>query len=306
MTFLVLIVHFVVTTIFPHASQGMVKGETVQTPAVRYQMLPDIPARPILILPDAASAPNVTAQAAGVWDASTNTLLVGKDADVARPLASVTKLMTALVVLESDPNLDSTVTIEQGDNDSEGSRMRIATGSVVTLRDLLYGTLVESANNSAEALVRAAGFAEADFVVRMNARAVELGMAHTRFTDVTGLGASNVSTVRDLIWLARVAFRQPLIRQISTTQKYDVKDQKSGKALTIQNTDLLLGKDLTIVAGKTGWADFSGGNLIAQFTDEKSHDLISIVLGSEGANERFSDTEALVRWAFANTRWSMP
>lgn len=306
MTFLVLIIHFVVSSVFPHASQGRVKGETVQAQTVKHPALPVVAVRASVTPPDAATAPAVSAQAAGVWDVSTNTFLFSKNLDTQRPLASVTKLMTALVVLESSPNLDFAVTIEQGDNDPEGSRMRIATGAVVTVRDLLYGTLVESGNNSAEALVRSAGFAEADFVARMNARAAELGMTQTRFTDVTGLGAGNVSSVHDLVWLARFAFRQPLIRQISTTQEYDVKDQKSGKVLTIQNTDLLLGKDLAVVAGKTGWSDFSGSNLVTEFTDGKGHDLISIVLGSDGTNGRFSDTGSLVRWAYTNTRWNMP
>ncbi len=306
MTFLVLIIQFVVFTMLPHVPQGTVKGATVQVSILSHQNLPIIPARPAVAPPDASTAPAVSAQAAGVWDVTANALLYEKNVDAERPLASVTKLMSALVVLESNPDLDATVTIAQGDNDSEGSRMRIATGAVVTVRDLLYGTLVESGNNSAEALVRATGFLEGDFVARMNIRAMELGMPQTHFTDVTGLGPNNTSTVRNLVWLTRAAFRQPLIRQIATTQQYDVKDQTSGKVLTIQNTDLLLGKDLAVVAGKTGWSDFSGSNLVAEFTDGKGHDLISIVLGSDGTNGRFSDTEALVRWAYANTRWSMP
>lgn len=306
MTFLVLLIQFVVSTMLPHLPQGMVKGATVQASILPRQHFPAIPGRPIVTPPDAATAPAVSAQAAGVWDVAANVPLYEKNSAAQRPLASVTKLMSALVVLEANPNLEATVTIAQGDNDPEGSRMRIATGAVVTVRDLLYGTLVESGNNSAEALVRATGFLEGDFVGRMNARAAELGMAQTHFTDVTGLGPNNVSTVRDLLWLTRVAFRQPLIRQISTTQKYDVKDQTSGKVLTIQNTDLLLGRDLTVVAGKTGWSDFSGSNLVTEFTDGKGHNLISIVLGSEGTNGRFTDTETLVRWAFANTDWRMP
>lgn len=305
MTMLVIIMQFFVSSLLFHPGQGIVKGESA-APQQTLALLPIVAVRPIVRPPDPTTAPETTAAAAAVWDATTHTFLYAKELDTVRPLASVTKLMTALLVLEAATDLDRTVTIQSGDNDPEGSRLHIATGAIVSVRDLFYATLVESANNSAEALVRAAGIDEGEFVRRMNVRAADLGMAHTHYTDVTGLGPQNVSTAHDLVLLAQEAFAEPLIREATTMQKYEVHDQASGKVIAISNTDILLGKDLQIVAGKTGWAGFSGGNLMAEFTDTQGHDLVSIVLGSAGTNERFSDTAALVRWAFTNTHWSMP
>lgn len=289
------LLHLLLTIAAPHIPSGIAKSSLVQV-----ERLPSIPAKPGVTKLDPATAPQVTAKAVGIWDPQRKAMLYEKNADTVRATASLAKLMTVLIVLEQGNDLQSVVTIAQQDNDSEGSRLSVPVGAKITVHDLLYATLVESANNAAEALVRSTGIAEAEFVRRMNARASQLGMTNTHFTDVTGLGDSNVSTVNDLLKLASKAFAEPMIADASTTKVYRIKDLASGKTLRITNTDGLVGSDLRIRASKTGFTGKAGGNLVSLVRGIGEHDLLFLVLGSSDQKTRLSDTRALADWAFAS------
>ncbi|MBI3957132.1 MAG: D-alanyl-D-alanine carboxypeptidase [Candidatus Kerfeldbacteria bacterium] len=248
--------------------------------------------------------PSVSARASGVWDPLTKDFLHADRIDDAHPIASVTKLMTALVALEHGLDLGTTLTLTSDDNDPEGSRVGLATGSMVSVRDLLGASLVGSANNATEALVRATGVDEAAFVRLMNDRAASLGMSDTRFTDVTGLGNRNTSTVRDLIRLALAAFAKPEIASYTSTPEVFVADQRNGKPVGVRNTNILVGSDLRISAGKTGYTEAAQGVLVARVRGLGDREVIVAVLESAGRTARFIDVRALADWTFANHTWS--
>lgn len=291
----IVLLHLFLTIAAPHISTGIAKSTVVQV-----ERLPSIPAKPSIKNLDPSTAPQVTAQAIGVWDPQRKAMLYEKNVDTVRATASLAKLMTVLIVVEQGNDLQAVVTMEPQDNDSEGSRLSVPVGARLTVHDLLYATLVESANNATEALVRSTGIAEAEFVRRMNVRAGQLGMANTHFTDVTGLGDSNVSTVDDLVKLSVKAFADPLIADASTTKVYRIKNLASGKTLRITNTDGLVGSDLRIRASKTGFTGKAGGNLVSMIRGIGEHDLLFLVLGSTDKKTRLSDTRMLADWAFAS------
>lgn len=293
-----ILIELIMLALFPPQMPG-----TEGARAVTVQDLPAIPSRPAVLRDSEIAAPNISARAAGVWDPATETFLYEKEGETSFPIASITKLMTALVALEADMDLERTVTITSDDNDPEGSRLPIPNGGIVSIRDLFAATLVASANNAAEALVRATGMSEAAFVSTMNERASALGMSATHFTDVTGLGNSNTSCVRDLILLANEAFSHSLIADLTTTKTYDILDRASEKHLLLTNTNVLVGSDLRVLGGKTGYTEAANGALIARVRGIGEHDLVAVVLESDGRNQRFKDLRALVDWAFAVHKW---
>lgn len=284
----------------PVIVHGAVQGAAEEV-AVAETRLPSVPERPLPSL-DAAKAPALSAAAAGVWDPTYERMLFAKNAAVAHPIASITKLMTVLVALERGVALDANLTITSDDNDPEGTRLPVRNGAVLSVHDLLAATLIESANNAAEALVRATGIPEHEFVAAMNGRAAGLHLGRTRFTDVTGLGPKNVSTVEDLVRLARAAFAQPLVQQATTMPSYDIRDQATKRTITIRSTNQLLGT-IPFVAAKTGYTDAAGGAMVSRLRGHDNRELVIIVLGSQNQQSRFNDTKALAEWAFANTVW---
>lgn len=282
------------TVFFPSGTDGTVKGESVVV-----DRLPVIVERTVVVR---RTAPTVTATAAGVWDPVARTFLYEKDVDRPLAIASITKLMAALLVLEQPSMLDEALTLSAEDNDAAGSRLRIPTGSVLTGRDLLAAMLVGSANNAAESLARLSGRTENDFVREMNARARELGMKHTRFTDVTGLGAGNVSTVRDLTVLSAALTAFPEIADLTSKKNVTIRLQNTGRTMTVPNTDGLVGSDIHIVYGKTGFSDAAGGCLLTRIRGVGERELVVLVLGSTSQTTRFRDTRALADWAFSSSR----
>ncbi len=298
MTILSLILS-VALALFFGAPQRAVKGATTtERPSLTTAV-----AEARVLLPEPETVPPTTATAAAIWDPSTQSFVYGRNIDAVHSIASITKLMTVLLVLERGVDLQQNMTIERADNDPEGARLPMPVGAVVTAQDLLFATLVGSDNNTTEALVRATGMSEAEFVQAMNARAADLGMTATRFTDVTGLGTPNKSTIRDLVVLANAAFQQPLVREATTTATYNVRNQKDNAALAVTNTNHLLGRNLRVLAGKTGYTDVAGGCLISLIRGIGEHELLFLLLGSANQNTRFDETHALADWAFARTRW---
>lgn len=272
---------------------------------VTVQHLPVISARQLVTTTSDAPAPEVTAEAAGVWDPVSRRFLFEKNIDRVYPIASVTKLMTVSVAINAGLNLDEETTITSEDNDPEGSRLPVPNGGVVTVRDLLAATLIASGNNAAEALARATGIAEAAFVAKMNERAAELGMLATRFTDVTGLGSHNESTIRDLVLLAQDALSRPDVVTMTTQKSYTVFEKSQNKNIVLENTNALVGSDLRVTGGKTGYTDAARGALIIRVRGIGEHELYILVLESAGRENRFTDARSLADWAFATHAWGV-
>ncbi len=256
-------------------------------------------------LNDAARAvPLITAERAVVVDGVTGAVLFGKEEQTRTPIASLTKLMTALVVLDRNPDWKKQIVITVGDHRSGGT-LFVRRGEVVTVRDLFFTSLVGSANNATIALARSTDLSPEEFVDAMNAMARRLGLNDTVFVEPTGLDSGNQSTAQEIARLAWHAFQYESIREAVTTKEYVFRTVNTRERHRIKNTDILLrtnGKAYTIIGGKTGYIDEAGFCLVVE-AERGNGRVIALVLGSKSHEDRFRDVDALIRWALESYRW---
>jgi D-alanyl-D-alanine endopeptidase (penicillin-binding protein 7) len=200
--------------------------------------------------------------------------------------------MTAMVFLEQHPDLDRVVTVSREDRYGAGhGQLRV--GEHVALGDLLHMSLMCSDNCATRVLARESGLPSEDFMARMNRKALELGMSHTRFVECTGLDERNVSTASDVARMLRAAATVPLIREITTTREYQF--ASAHRIHEIRNTDrLLYGDRYRIMGGKTGFIQ-EAGYCFATWIRTEGRDLIAVVLGAPTAATRFADTMRLLQ-----------
>lgn len=229
--------------------------------------------------------------AAMVVDQDSGETLTSKNPDAVLPIASLTKLMTALVVIESALPLDETLEIGADDVDKvkkTSSRLRV--GTRLTRDQMLLLALMSSENRASMALSRHYPGGRAAFLARMNAKAGELGMASTRFADAAGLSAASVSTARDLVKLVAAADRQPLIRQYSTQGDATLKVGRS--RLKFVNSNRLIRKRAgwNIALQKTGFTNEAGRCLVMQAT-VLGRRVAMIFLDSSGSLTRYADAK---------------
>ncbi len=226
-----------------------------------------------------------------VQDMSTSEVLFARNADVVRPIASITKLMTALVVVDAGLAMDESIRIEQSDNDTASDLpSRLAVGARLKRGDLLHLALMASENSAAHALGRTYPGGMAAFVQAMNAKARELGMISTKFVEPIGLSSENVSSPRDLARLAYAASQRPLIHKYSTDTQYEVGSQ------AFRNTNVLVGRpEWPILASKTGTTRMAGDCLV-MLVRLGSRDVAMVLLNAAGAgSSRFGDAVRLRR-----------
>lgn len=246
-----------------------------------------------------------TAQSAIVIDAASGQSLFVKDPEAVRPIGSISKLMSALVFLETKPDLDVQVKMIPEDFAGTG-RVYLYYNDPAELRDVLGASLVGSDNTATLALVRLSGLSLEDFVARMNTKAIELGMLKTRFQDPSGLSEQNVSTVGELAILLAEAQQHAEITQFMTLDTLTVQ-QASGRVTVIPSTDLLLSSvlnqgDYAVTAGKTGYIPQAGYCLATAVTHE-GHEIYIVVLGAPDLEARFDDAIALAGWTFKTFAW---
>src|SRR5664279_2378140 len=176
-----------------------------------------------------------------VIDAQDGRRMYSKAADEVTPIASLTKLMTAMVVLDANPSLDDPVAVDMDDFDYiKGSRSRLRMGTTLSRGEMLRLALLSSENRAASSLARHYPGGNVAFVAAMNAKAAALGMTNTRFEDPTGLSPHNVSTANDLATMVRAAAQYPLIRDYTTTPAHYVEVQPSGQVLGFNNSNALV------------------------------------------------------------------
>ena len=205
-----------------------------------------------------AAQPGVSAAAAILVDGESGRVLYAKNEDVPRPIASITKLMTALVAVELCPDLGRSVTIQPEWTGAEGSSMYLKAGEELTLESLLYGLLLSSGNDAAIAIAAACGGSVEAFVARMNERAAALGMTGTHFANPNGLDdPAHYSTAFDMALLAREVLRQEALMRIVSTRSATV----AGRALT--NHNKLLWRYSGCTGMKTGYTDEAGRTLVS-------------------------------------------
>jgi D-alanyl-D-alanine endopeptidase (penicillin-binding protein 7) len=239
--------------------------------------------------------PAIKSASALVVDQRTGEILYDKNADEIAPIASITKLMTAMVVLDSVPDLSETIRITKDDVDTlRGSSSRLRVGAMLSREELLLLALMSSENRAAHALGRNYPGGLPAFVSAMNAKAQLLGLSKTRFADPTGLSSDNVSTARDLAQMVAAAHRYPLIRELSTTA--DAEIAVAGRAMDYRNTNILVKSDeWQIGLSKTGYIREAGKCLVMQaWMDERP--TVIVLLDSWGRLTRIGDANRLKTW----------
>ena len=230
-----------------------------------------------------------------VVDQDTNEVLFSKNPSAVLPIASITKLMTALVVTEALLPLDEMLVVSKDDVDATaGSRSRLAVGTQLTRGDMLHLALMASENRAAHVLGRNYPGGLDKFVSAMNGKARELGMQATHYVEPTGLSSSNQSSAQDLTRLVRAAFQHPIIRSLSTSAETMV--PVGHKSMQFRNTNgLVRNPDWEIGLQKTGYISAAGRCLVMQ-TQLAGRKLILVLLDSAGKYSRIGDAERIRKW----------
>jgi D-alanyl-D-alanine endopeptidase (penicillin-binding protein 7) len=230
-----------------------------------------------------------------VQDQTTSEVLFEKNAGVALPIASITKLMTGLVVVQAQQDMNELLSVTDADVDRHkftSSRLRV--GARMTRSDLLHIALMSSENRAAAALGRNYPGGIRAFVEAMNDKAHELGMRDTRYVDSSGLSSQNVSSARDLAKLVSVAHHEPLLREYTTDPNYVV--EASGRPLRFGNTNYLVAlPDWNIGLQKTGFINEAGRCLVMQAVIQ-GRNVIMVFLDSKGKMSRTADAGRMRRW----------
>ena len=223
-------------------------------------------------------------------------VLYAKNVHAVVPIASLTKLMTALVVVESGQPLAESIAIDTEDvDDLKHTRSRLRIGTVLTRGDLLKLALMASENRAAAALARAHPGGKPAFVAAMNEKAAALGMPHTRFVDSTGLSSENVSTAVDLARLAAAAYRQPLIREYTTETSHTIA-LANGRQVQYGNSNRLVNNTgWEIGLSKTGYLSEAGRCLVMQ-AKISTRPVIIVLLDSWGKLTRIGDANRIKKW----------
>lgn len=241
---------------------------------------------------------SLTASKAAVFSEDLNSFVFSKDIDEPQSIASITKLMSAIVFLESNPDLDSVYKIKAADK-VEGGKINLFLGEELLLKDLLYTSLVASDNGATTALVGAMNLDQDEFVQRMNAKAREMSLLNTEFFDPSGLNPKNISTAREVIKIFLEALRHDEIREAVSLTAYKYftiqgreKDIKSTDSYLLSDND----EEISAFGGKTGFIDEAGYCFVGMFTDLNYNNYYAVVLNSENKNSRFLESKNLVKF----------
>ncbi|MDE2593780.1 MAG: D-alanyl-D-alanine endopeptidase [Burkholderiales bacterium] len=238
---------------------------------------------------------DLKSSAALVVDQDTNEVLFAKNSEAVLPIASLTKLMTATVIVEAKLPMDDMVSVTAEDVDTEkNSSSRLSVGTTLTRGELLHLALMSSENRAAHALGRTYPGGLSAFVVAMNTKAKSLGMTDTRYVDPTGLNSRNQSSAKDLATLVKSAYQQPLIRELSTSREYTAR--VGSRQVQFHNTNSLVrSPSWDIGLQKTGYIVEAGRCLVMQ-AKMAGRKFIMVFLDSSGKYSRQADAERVRRW----------
>ena len=265
---------------------------------------PNVAAAPPLLTLDVTKLKLASANAL-VWDAQADQPIYAKGADTVQPIASVTKLMTAMVVLDAGQPLDEEIAIGIDDFDLlKGSSSRLRLGTELPRSEMLRLALMASENRAASALARYYPGGMDACIAAMNRKAVSLGMTHTHFEDPTGLTSSNVSTASDLSRMVRAAAEYELIRTYTTTPSHYVEVGPTGRLLGFNNTNSLVrAGQWDITVSKTGFIR-EAGKCLVMLANIASRPVVIVLLDSYGQLTRIGDANRVKYWL--ETGNSMP
>jgi D-alanyl-D-alanine endopeptidase (penicillin-binding protein 7) len=240
---------------------------------------------------------NLRSHAAIVFDERDNEVIMARNAEQVVPVASLSKLMTAMVILDADLAMNEMITITQDDKDRiRYSKSRLRYGMQFTRKNLLLIALAASENRAALALARTYPGGTDEFVNAMNRKAQSLGLTQTRFADPAGLSNDNVSTAQELMQIVKAASDYPVIREFTTQTRQSITDLNSQREITFGNTNRLVNKVAwPISLSKTGFTKDAGNCLVMQ-TKINARPVIIVLLNSWGALSKYGDSNRIKKW----------
>lgn len=245
--------------------------------------------------------PVIKAKSAIAVDLKTGLTLYEKNIHDQRSIASITKLMTVVIILEEN-KMDDVVTVPQKITTVQGTKIWLAPGEKITVENLLYAALIPSANDAAYTLANYNSKGNIDeFVKKMNQKALELGLYDTHFTNPIGLDEEgNYSSAYDLTLLGRYAYSKAFIRQATVLKDREISSTNGRLVHKLKTTNDLLNSYLKVLGLKTGTTDQAGECLIAVIENDKGRDILTVTLGSP---DRYKETKILADWVFRSYNW---
>lgn len=274
--------------------------------------------------------PKVHAKAAIAIDIDNNQTLFAYNDKQKLPLASLTKIMTATISLERITDLNTPIIISRDAALIEGSRMNLWIGEKITLKDVLYGLILKSGNDAAVTLeeyynnvLRAKTSCSTDnnsndinnpkqketaaqnptFIDLMNQKASDLGLKEMKFEDSSGINENNTSSPRDLALLLDYSMRNSAFREVMATPQYTAHALNGSLEHPMTTTNRLLRTRTDVLAGKTGYSEAAGYNMITLFKSSDEHRIVTIVFGTEGNDARFNESNKIIDWVYSYYRW---
>ncbi|MBD3248158.1 hypothetical protein GF382_02615 [Candidatus Falkowbacteria bacterium] len=282
--------------------------------------------KPLYVVPDSQGrvlgisergvgpAPELKARAAIVVNEETGEVIMEKDSKKVLPLASLSKLVAIKVFMETKTSLEKEVAYDEQDElynyeyckPWESAKLRLKAGEVVTVKDLIYASLVSSANNAVESLVRASGIGRDEFIKRMNEAVKKWGALNTRFVEPSGLSWDNVTTAYDYAIITKEVFKDPVISQASIASKYEFSTINTGRDFRFSNTNNFIRDDLfartnnlKITGSKTGYLNEALYCLMTRATGPNGQKVIVVDLGSETKTESLEEVKELIRYGLS-------
>lgn len=246
-------------------------------------------------------SPIISAKSSIAIDLTTSTVLYEKNMHQRLPIASITKLMTSLIVLDENKP-DDTVTISHSAAAMEGSTMFLQIGEKISISSLLYGAMIHSANDAAVSLAEYNAGSTKEFVKKMNNKAISMGLVNSHFTNPVGLDESqNYSSAYDIAKLAQTVYKNPFIKKSAKISNMDVYSISGDLTHKLESTNELLENKFFKINGlKTGSTDRAGQCFVSVAENSNGHEILTVVLNSPA---RFTETKVLVDWVFRAYNW---
>jgi len=246
-------------------------------------------------------SPIINSRASIAMDDKTGTVLYEDNSHKRLAIASITKLMTILIVLEEN-DINDVATVSKNAVSTSGTTMLLAEGEKITIKDLIYGSIINSANDAAIALAEYNAGDVKKFVEKMNEKALQLGLVNTHFSTPTGLdNPDNYSSAYDIATLARYVYQKQFIREGAETKELTVISSDGKYTHKLTSTNELLGNKFFNIKGlKTGSTDEAGECLVSIANNDKGDEIITVLLNSPA---RFTETKILVDWIFRAYTW---
>jgi len=276
--------------------------EILKKPEITVEKLDfnEIASSPVKV--ESAVKPSISGSAFYSIDMASQTVLWHENANKKAPIASLTKIMTAVVAAE-EMNLSNIVDVPELVNETTGSKIYILPGTKIAVRELMKGMLVRSANDCARGIEGAYDNLnrKGSFVKLMNKKARQLGMRRTKYVEASGLDEKNISTPRDLAILTTYALKKDIIRELVRTYQTEVVTA-SGFKFPITNTNRLLRESSDVYGVKTGYL-VEAGQCFISAAQQNNHDIITVLLNSSDNNMRFWETRELINSSYSSYRW---